>query len=222
MILGFFRDLLTYCKGISNAIVATPFCLAKGVSIPIIDERSALTATPIPFPIRARPVPEHALPSSPPQTPIMPAQKVKVARSIRSFFKGGFGNNGQPGINEHDDNSSEDGDRNNKSSKKSMFNLRKQRAKEADERPFCELESPRPLTSQPVVHTLCTKWCGLPRCFHDYDVLHIKNSAGHDCLVIEMVMGTPTVIAGTLEGLLIELCAPITEKSGKLFKFYAP
>lgn len=203
---------LTVSQDIPNAIVAPAFRLARVVSIPNIDEGSALT-TPIPFPIRTQSIPEYRSTSIQSQNSIIPIQKVKVSRSIRSFFKAGFGNPGQSIASEFDDNSSEEGDRNAKGSKKSMFNLRKSKVKETEDRSLLyEIEPPRPSTSLP--QGLCTRWCGVPRCFHDCDVLHIKNSHGHDCLVIEMVLGTPTVIAGSLEGLLLELCAPINDRSG--------
>ncbi|KAF8457427.1 ras guanine nucleotide exchange factor domain-containing protein [Terfezia claveryi] len=200
---------------IPNAIVAPAFRLARVVSIPHIDEGSALS-TPMPFPIRTPSIPEHSFGSLPPVNSIVPVQKIKVSRSIRSFFKGGI----QSVISEFDDNSSEEGDRSVKGSKKSMFNLRRPRGRESEDlvrsvpepcsHPTLQIPPPLPPSS-------CTRWCGVPRCFHDYDVLHIKNVAGHDCLVIEIVNGTPTVIAGTVEGLMMELCAPISDKSDPTF-----
>ena len=168
----------------------------------------------MPFPIRTPSIPEHPFGSSPPQNSIVPVQKIKVSRSIRSFFKGGI----QSVISEFDDNSSEEGDRSIKGSKKSMFNLRRQKGREYEDLVRLVPEPCSPPTLRlppPLPPSSCTRWCGVPRCFHDYDVLHIKNAAGHDCLVIEMVNGTPTVIAGTVEGLMMELCAPISDKSGR-------
>jgi len=121
-------------------------------------------------------------------------------------------------ISEFDDNSSEEGDRIVRGSKKSMFNLRRPKGRESEDQVH---PAPEPCSSPtlrlppPFPPSNCTRWCGVPRCFHDYDVLHIKNAAGHDYLVIEMVNGTPTVIAGTVEGLMMELCAPLSDKSGR-------
>jgi len=167
----------------------------------------------MPFPIRTPSIPEHPFSSSPPQSSIVPVQKIKVSRSIRSFFKGPV----QSVISEFDDNSSEEGDRNVKGSKKSMFNLRRPKGRESEDliRPVLESCPSTLRLPPPLPPSSCTRWCGVPRCFHDYDVLHIKNAAGHDCLVIEIVSGTPTVIAGTVEGLMMELCAPISDKSGR-------
>lgn len=186
------------------------------VSIPSIEEGAPLSSQGggghvIPFPIRTQSVMEYSPGASPPQISSLPAQRVKVSRSIRSFWKSNFGNNTPSVISEFDDNSSEDGDRNINRSKKSMFNLRRSRAKEMEDHSICD---PDPL-SFPIPQQLCTRLCGIPRCFHDCDVLHVKNSAGHDCLVIEMILGKPTIIAGTLEGLMVELCAPVTERSGR-------
>ena len=187
------------------------------VSIPSIEEGAPLTSQGvgghvIPFPIRAQSVVEYSPGASPLQTPSVPAHRVKVSRSIRSFWKSSFGNSTTSIISEFDDNSSEEGDRNINRSKKSMFNLRRSRVKEMEDRSICDPED----LSFPIAQQLCTRLCGIPRCFHDCDVLHVKDSAGHDCLVIEMILGKPTIIAGTLEGLMVELCSPITERSGRL------
>lgn len=186
------------------------------VSIPSIEEGTPLISQGvgghvIPFPIRAQSIMEYS-PSALPQTSGVPAQRIKVSRSIRSFWKSNFGNSTPSIISEFDDNSSEEGDRNFSRSKKSMFNLRRSRVRDMEDH---SIYDPEPL-SFPIAQQLCTRFCGVPRCFHDCDVLHVKNSIGHDCLVIEMILGKPTIIAGTLEGLMVELCAPITERSGSL------
>ncbi|KAF8467339.1 ras guanine nucleotide exchange factor domain-containing protein [Kalaharituber pfeilii] len=206
---------------VPNAIVAPVYRLAKVTSVPSIEEGTAVNAllaseNVIPFPIRAPQITDY--PASVSQLSV---QKVKTSRSIRSFWKASFINHSQQDLSEFDDNTSEEGDRQADRSKKSMFNLRWSKARdsefELERRSIKESGILRPQTAQNFCHTYCTRWCREPRCFHDCDVLHIKTATGHDCLVLEAVLGKPTVIAGTLDGLLLELCAPLSEMSDPTF-----
>ena len=60
----------------------------------------------------------------------------------------------------------------------------------------------------------CPQGCSRDeRCFHHYEVLHIKTLTGHDCLVLQLIAGKPTILAGTVDGFILEVCTP--EQEGK-------